>query len=361
MVDDAGTVVDLNGSTRFETNSIRKLFTAAGALLELGAGFRFRTEVHAAGRRHADGVLAGDLVVVASGDPTFTADDLTRLCEAVAAAGIRRVGGGLVVDDTRHDHRRSVPGWEPYYVPDFTGPLSAFAIDRNRNCRDGAFLADPATANAELVRLALLDAGVVVGGPTRVGPAAVGAGSVVAQHLSDPLSHIVRSVLLRSDTFSAEMLLKELGAGGGGGGRTTAGGLAVLKAVAAGLAADRAGATEVDGSGLSARNVDSPHRHVAWLQAVERTPVGERFRRALPVAGESGTLSRRFLGTPAVGRVHAKSGTRRRNGTVNLAGYATSLDGRRLWFSFVLTGARSHGDAMAAVDRAVVSLVAGPA
>jgi len=304
-------------------------------------------------------MLAGDLFVVASGDPTFTAEDLARICEAVAATGIRRVGGNLVVDDTRHDRLRSVPGWAPYYVPDFTGPLSAFAIDRNRPRRDDSFLADPATANADQVRLALHAAGVMIDGPTRVGPAAAGAGSVVAEHLSNPLADIVRSVLVRSDTFSAEMLLKELGARDGEG--TTAGGLAVLEAVEDAHAVDQAEATAVDGSGLSVGNIDTPHRHVAWLRAVELTTVGGLFRRSLPVAGETGTLTRRFVGTPAVGRVHAKSGTRRRNGSLNLAGYATALDGHRLWFSFVLTGARSHADAMTAVDRAVVSLVVGSA
>jgi len=135
----------------------------------------------------------------------------------------------------------------------------------------------------------------------------------------------------------------------------------VLEAVEDAHAVDQAEATAVDGSGLSVGNIDTPHRHVAWLRAVELTTVGGLFRRSLPVAGETGTLTRRFVGTPAVGRVHAKSGTRRRNGSLNLAGYATALDGHRLWFSFVLTGARSHADAMTAVDRAVVSLVVGSA
>jgi D-alanyl-D-alanine carboxypeptidase/D-alanyl-D-alanine-endopeptidase (penicillin-binding protein 4) len=323
----------------------------------LGPEFRFRTRVHAIGPRPVgDGILDGDLILVACGDPTLTGAELTRMCEAVAASGIARVRGRLEVDDTRHDRRRSVPGWPPYYVPDFTGPLSGFAVDRNRPRRDPAFLTDPVPVHAERMRAALGAAGVKVDRPSVVGTTPPRSSEVVAEQVSAPLAEIGASILLRSDTFSAEMLLKELGARGTTG--TTARGLAVLKSLVAGLGVEDA-ESEVDGSGLAAGNVDSPRRHVSWLAALERTAIGDLFRRSLPVAGQSGTLTRRFSGTPAAGRVWAKTGTRRLSGTFNLAGYANTLDGRRLRFSFVVSGARCHRDALAALDRAVVRLVVG--
>ena len=49
-----------------------KLITTGAALLLLGDKFQFTTTVYAAGPVDAQGVLGGDLVVVASGDPAIS-------------------------------------------------------------------------------------------------------------------------------------------------------------------------------------------------------------------------------------------------------------------------------------------------
>jgi D-alanyl-D-alanine carboxypeptidase/D-alanyl-D-alanine-endopeptidase (penicillin-binding protein 4) len=57
------------------------------------------------------------------------------------------------------------------------------------------------------------------------------------------------------------------------------------------------------------------------------------FRASLPIAGVDGTLKNRMRGTPAEGRVIAKTGTIRH---VNaLAGYVTPRSGERLAFTMV--------------------------
>lgn len=343
--DEAGVVVDRDGDTVLESNSIQKLFTAGAALVELGPGYRFATHVV----RDGD-----DLVLVASGDPTFDGDGLARLCAAVAAAGVERVGA-VILDESRYDRLRSTPAWKDYYVPGFTGPLSAFVLDRNRRRRDAAYAADPTAANAGWVVDALRAAGVDVADGWRVGTASDEA-VAVAVHSSAPLGEIVRDMVCASDSFTAELLTKELGASHGDG--STAGGIDLIEAVAARLGVPRRpSASATDGSGLAASTTDTARRQVAWLRAVETTAVADDFRRCLPVAGESGTLAGRFGGTSAVGAVAAKTGTRRLHATANLVGYASTSSGSELRFAVTVTGASSLEAAVDAVDTLVLGLV----
>ena len=96
-----------------------KLFTGALALDRFGPAHRFNTTLLRTGPLSSSGVLRGDLVVYGRGDPSFAArfndGDVTRslapLVDAVTAAGIRRVEGGLIGDES---HFRGPPfgqGW----------------------------------------------------------------------------------------------------------------------------------------------------------------------------------------------------------------------------------------------------------
>jgi D-alanyl-D-alanine carboxypeptidase/D-alanyl-D-alanine-endopeptidase (penicillin-binding protein 4) len=74
-----------------------------------------------------------------------------------------------------------------------------------------------------------------------------------------------------------------------------------------------------DGSGLSRQNLVSPRALLQLLQGTARSPLREPFLTSLPVAGQSGTLSNRFIGTPLAGQLRAKTGTL--TGVSALAGY----------------------------------------
>ncbi len=239
-------------------------------------------------------------------------------------------------------------------MPVFAGPLSAFALDSNKWRDDPSYLENPVAANAGRLRAALKAAGIEVDGPTRLAHVPK-AGTVIVAQESASIVDIVAHVLDLSDSFAAELLLKELGACSGA--PTTSGGLEAIKKVSASLGVPDAGSASFDGSGLSPLNTDTLHRQVAWLESLDRSRLGAQIRRSLPVAGRSGTLAGRFRGTPAAGRVRAKTGTRECNGTVNLAGYATTDSNRRACFAFVLTGTESLLPAIEALDRAVPSLL----
>lgn len=90
-----------NAERLFMPASIQKLLTGAVALARLGADFRWRTTVLAAGPRGGD-TLLGDLVVVGRGDPSLSqhvaggADGLAALRpwgDSLRARGIRVVAG----------------------------------------------------------------------------------------------------------------------------------------------------------------------------------------------------------------------------------------------------------------------------
>lgn len=98
--------------------SAAKVFTAAAALDLLGPGAQLLTTLEARGTIEG-GVLRGDLVVHGGGDPSlgdepFHASPLDvpdRFAAQVAAVGIRRVTGAVVVDDLLFDDETRHPTW----------------------------------------------------------------------------------------------------------------------------------------------------------------------------------------------------------------------------------------------------------
>jgi D-alanyl-D-alanine carboxypeptidase/D-alanyl-D-alanine-endopeptidase (penicillin-binding protein 4) len=231
---------------------------------------------------------------------------LRSLARQVRAAGIARVTGAVVGDETWFDARRTVPGWKPSYFIDESPPLSALVVDRARYGR--TISRQPALAAALAFRSALRKAGVAVAGEAKLGVAgqdAVSLGSVD----SPALQSIVRWMNLESDNFTAEMLLKELGAVQTNIG-TSAAGSAVVMRLLGDASIPLAGVRIVDGSGLSQLDRLTANALVALLQTMWADPtLRPSLVRSLPVAGISGTLERRMRRGPARGAVLAKTGT----------------------------------------------------
>jgi D-alanyl-D-alanine carboxypeptidase/D-alanyl-D-alanine-endopeptidase (penicillin-binding protein 4) len=110
-----------------------------------------------------------------------------------------------------------------------------------------------------------------------------------------------------------------------------------------------------DGSGLSGFDLLTPRGLAALLVAMDRHPQATAFRGSLPIAGVDGTLEDRMKGTPAEGRVVAKTGTLRLARA--LAGYVTTVRGERLAFAIVVNNHEGKGrETRAAIDDIAVAL-----
>ncbi|WP_229379407.1 D-alanyl-D-alanine carboxypeptidase/D-alanyl-D-alanine-endopeptidase [Streptomyces sp. VRA16 Mangrove soil] len=104
------TLYQHNPTGRLSPASNTKLATSAAAMELLGPDHRFTTDVLADGRVRG-GELDGDLYLRGTGDPTTLASDYDKLAADLAAAGVQRVDGRLIADDTRFDHQRIGDTW----------------------------------------------------------------------------------------------------------------------------------------------------------------------------------------------------------------------------------------------------------
>ncbi len=154
-------------------------------------------------------VWRGDLVLKGFGDPALHADDLTALARQIRAAGIRKLAGRVVGDESYFDTRRTAPGWKPSFSKIECPPLSALVVDRA--WLDNRTVDEPALGAAIGFRRALQRAGVRVARKAGVGKAHAGAVEL-ARVTSPPVRELVAWMNSESDNFFAEMLLKVLGA-----------------------------------------------------------------------------------------------------------------------------------------------------
>jgi D-alanyl-D-alanine carboxypeptidase/D-alanyl-D-alanine-endopeptidase (penicillin-binding protein 4) len=338
-------VVRLDGSPVYEFKGMQaripasneKLVTAVAALAELGARTRVHTAVAAVGEPSGGGVVHGSLYLVGGGDPTLSSSDIVRLARSVKAAGIRRVTGSIVGDETLWDARRDAPGWKAGFLGDECPPLSALTLERNNGGRSAT------RAAASLLR-ALRRAGVRVAGSVRSGRAPAGA-APIAVDASPRIDTMLRTMGKRSDNFTAEMLLKAVGASAYGRG-TTAGGARRARQALRDLGLSLAGTRVVDGSGLSGKDRTTTGLLARLLAAASRAPsIAGPLRRSLSIAGRDGTLAGRMITGPARGVVRAKTGTL--NVSSALSGYAGPYA-----FSVIVNGrAVNHSAAHALQDR----------
>ena len=341
---ESGSVVYAHLSTTpFVPASNEKLPVAWAALVRLGPAYRFHTELYGIGTREGT-TWQGDLVLKGFGDPTLTTADLDDLARQVARAGIHEVSGRVRGDESYYDRKRDAPGWKHGFVPIESPPLSALIVDRAL----GWPALSPPLLAAKALTAALTKAGVQVEGRPGLGIAPAAA-VPLAKDRSQTLSNIVRSMNHESDNFTAEMLLKQIGAVSGGAGSTAAGARAVLAALAE-TGVPTAGLVIADGSGLSSLDRLTPASivgvlHAAWMSQTFRRP----FVRSLAVSSVSGTMRHRL--PQLKGLIRAKTGT------TDIATALSGLIGNRYAFAVIENGSPiAYWAARIAQDRFVTLL-----
>jgi D-alanyl-D-alanine carboxypeptidase/D-alanyl-D-alanine-endopeptidase (penicillin-binding protein 4) len=195
---------------------------------------------------------------------------------------------------------------------------------------------EPALHAATLLKALLEQRGVEVDGGLRARHEAITAEgvtpTVLAEHVSIPLSDSVKLVNKISQNLHAEALLRTAMRQKG-----TWNSFDDVSKFAADFYAQVGIAPEdiiqTDGSGLSRHDMVTPRAMLTLLRYAQTRPWFESFFASLPVAGVDGTLEERMKNTPAAGRVHAKTGSVEH--VRAMSGFADTAGGRRLVFSFM--------------------------
>jgi D-alanyl-D-alanine carboxypeptidase/D-alanyl-D-alanine-endopeptidase (penicillin-binding protein 4) len=296
------TVFSRNAKGRLTPASNEKLAIAFSALTLLEPGYRIPTEALGEGKRQGT-AWAGDLYLKGHGDPDLSTAGLNTLALRLRAKGIRSISGDLVGDESFFDRRRMAPGWKSSYLINECAPLSALSVDRGRDTS-----ASPPLVALRVFARKLESAGVRVDGELRLGRTPDDAGTLVTVR-SPPLWKLVRFMDRESDNYTAELLLKQVGASNGDRG-TTANGAAIVTAVLDSAGVPIAGVRIVDGSGLSRLDRLTPAAVAGILTDVwDDQTLHWWFVSSLAIAGRSGTLEYRMRRKPALGNVRAKTGT----------------------------------------------------
>jgi D-alanyl-D-alanine carboxypeptidase/D-alanyl-D-alanine-endopeptidase (penicillin-binding protein 4) len=408
---------ELNAAKLMMPGSAMKILTAAAAASHLGWDHRFETRV-ASPAPVENGVLRGDMFVIGGGDPSISERSdapgtLRAMARQVREAGIARLEGGVVGDDDLFDDRGYGAGWTLDNLP-YGYSAAVSALEYNEGSVDlivraGATAGDPVTIHvrpegsglqidnrlvtveasgtgrltlrrqpgsprlvvegqipsgaapfvrtasvdnptrffASAFRAALIAEGVAVAGDAIdiddfVSKPDLSAARTLAAHRSAPLGAIVSSMMKVSQNQYAEILLKAVGID------------RAREALRRWDVPDD-GYVMADGSGLSRYNYVTSDTLVRILQAMRADPSHAPFLESLPVAGRDGTLAGRLSGTPAAGRVRAKTGTV--DNVRAIAGYVESADGETLVFAMIannFTVPTSEVDA--AADQALIRL-----
>ncbi|GAC1620061.1 MAG: D-alanyl-D-alanine carboxypeptidase/D-alanyl-D-alanine-endopeptidase [Candidatus Acidiferrum sp.] len=217
---------------------------------------------------------------------------------------------------------------------------------------------EPALYAATLLKNLLEARGIKITGVARavheaVQPARLS--MVIVEHVSLPLAEDIKLTNKISQNLHAELLLRA--AARQAGVWNTPEDLAKFPAefyTAAGIAPSDV--LQTDGSGLSEHDLVTPRAIVALLSYARTQPWFDVYYGSLPVSGVDGTLSDRMKSEPLTGRIHAKTGSL--DHVRALSGYADTVDGRRLIFSFLgnAQGGKNHeaADALDDLCRAMI-------
>jgi D-alanyl-D-alanine carboxypeptidase/D-alanyl-D-alanine-endopeptidase (penicillin-binding protein 4) len=392
--------------------SIMKLMTTALALEIRGPEHTFETEV-LSDRSVNGGDIDGNLYLRGGADPTLSLrfwhgdSPMDALARQVKAAGVHRVRGDIVADESAFETERIPQGWKSsYLMSSYAAPVSALSLNENlvwivarpengkavveldppsaalpitgsvrvvggsggritaRRTSTGIAVSgtigsrsgprryslvvpDPPLFAAGALLEALRKVGVEVHGKVATGTTPDNAAKV-AEIRSLPLASIVSYMNRESINHFAELLYRDAARHDDrpGSARVAQEELREFLATKAGVRKDDI--RVADGSGLSEADTLTARSMVQLLSYAHRAAWGPVFHASMPVAGESETMRRRMRATPAQGNLHAKTGTT--NTVASLAGYVTALNGEVLAFAFIYNG-RDRSNARAAMDR----------
>ncbi len=256
----------------------------------------------------------GDLAVLTL-DPAVEYYAIDNRLRTVPASGARRIHFDRIPGSMEARLTGSIP-------LDDRGADLALAVE------------DPARYAALALRRALEARGIMVEGNavSRHTPAPDAPEVELARRVSAPLIEDLRITDKVSQNLHAELALRAVGRARRGTG-TIAAGLEEMRAFLEEIGVPPGAYFFRDGSGLARLNLVTPGAIVKLLLHMYGSPMHDQWLSLLPVSGEDGSLRLRFTGTPAAGRVHAKTGSL--SHVSALSGYIQRRNGSWVVFSIL--------------------------
>lgn len=139
-LDSGKLIYEQNADKLLKPASNAKIYSGALALDRLGPDYRVRTSFYAGSRPDRNGTLKGDLIVYGRGDPSlshrFNDGDYIKpfeqLADALVRAGVKRITGNLIGDESHFRGSRFGTGWSvddlQYY---YGAEVSALTFQEN--------------------------------------------------------------------------------------------------------------------------------------------------------------------------------------------------------------------------------------
>jgi len=419
-LEDKQVVYEQNADLRLMPASNRKLYTTAAVLGLLGPDYTITTNVLGAAGPYPAGTINGDVYLKGAGDSLLTTADLEDLAKSMAAAGVKKISGGVIGDGSVFEDGPYGTNWgwdtlNDDYAPAIMGldvNDGIIEIDVTPGASPGvpaAYDVDPPNHVQPIVDQAVT---VDKGGKVTVEAAHPWRKDVIVLSGDMPLGghkHIkipvADPVLLAADLFRSALLKAGISVEGDASTGITpsmastviashksapmstyiasmnkpsdnllAESLVRVIGVEKGrhgdydtgdaaemayfklIGLDTSVLTLDDGSGVSRRDYVTA-RSIVDLLAYEATqPYFSSFRDSLPVAGVDGTLRHRMKGTSAEGNLRAKTGTL--TAAASLSGYFTGKSGKVYAFSLIMNNFPTTAtDVRSIQDQAVVDLI----
>jgi D-alanyl-D-alanine carboxypeptidase/D-alanyl-D-alanine-endopeptidase (penicillin-binding protein 4) len=348
------TIVCINHTETMIPASNTKLFTSATALEIMGGEYLISTVILTDDDDLSDGTIDGNIYIKGFGNPTFTTEDMEDLINQLYQAGLRKVTGNVIGDDTYFDDIYSRDDWISEERANVKlPPISALVIDRNRTSvrkkRKGRYrtyfvnVDNPPLFAAKKFREKLITYGIEVTG--NVVSSQTPDDAIPLVESSIELRNLMKLINKNSDNFYAECLFKTLGAVySGKQGNSFFSTQAILNYLEdTGIFST--GTKIVDGSGISRFDQVTAGALVGLLEKIYfNLKQFDDFYNSLSIAGVDGTLHKRMIGTVAENNFRGKTGTL--NGVSSISGYVTNADGDDIivciMFEFTKGGASKY-------------------
>lgn len=157
--------------------------------------------------------------------------------------------------------------------------------------------------------------------------------TVLGEHLSVPLSKLLKEMNKESNNFYAEMLMKTAAAEHYGTSGSTELGVSLIKGFAENMGMNEDDLVLNDGSGLASSTLLKIEGLSKMMVKMRSNPYFKAYKNSLAVAGKDGTLEHRFNNTPVEGRLYGKSGYI--SGVRALSGYMEAASGQPLVISVI--------------------------